>query len=444
MVGANVTLTNPGTGASVSKPTDSDGSFVFDFWRVGTYRLRIEAPGFKRVETRDIDLPAGTNLRRTFALEIGAVNETVSVQGSAPLVNAVSSEQSNQVSRDEAEQLPLSKRNISNLLGLGTGASAGGGFVRLNGVGRTGSLYTVDGTSATADPESRTTSMRGNFEQINLVSLEAVQELQTTKGILPAEYGQVLGGNVNIVTKSGTNAWHGSTFENFQSENLNARLQFLANKPNSVFNQFGGAFSGPIKKDRIFVFGDYEGYRQSVTTVISGNVPTPQFRQTLLTAVPGYAKALSVVPDPNQSFAPGADTALFIAGAPQVSTDNHYDFKGDIRITDSSNLALTYAHGRPFQRCRAFSWTMPTTVNSTVSILRDGQLYTGAADIGNAFQVQPERYGPHRPTFCRNRGNSASGQAAGDFVLGFSPHSRTCARGMNFQALRNVCLFRWQ
>jgi hypothetical protein len=116
-----------------------------------------------------------------------------------------------------------------------------------------------------------------------------------------------------------------------------------------VFNQFGGALSGPIKRDRIFVFGDYEGYRQSLTTVISGNVPTPQFRQTLLTAVPAYAKALSVVPEPNQSFAPGADTALFIGGAPQVSTDNHLDFKGDIRITDASNLALTYAHGRPFQ-----------------------------------------------------------------------------------------------
>jgi outer membrane receptor protein involved in Fe transport len=349
VVGATVTITNTGTGAAAAKVTDADGSFVFDFVRVGTYRLKIAAPGFKTLETNEIGLQAGASLRRTFTLDVGSVNETVSVVGTAPLVNAVSAEQSHEISRREAEELPLSKRNISNLLGLATGASAGGGFVRLNGVGRTGTLYTVDGTSATADPESRTTSMRGNFEQINLVSLEAVQELQTTKGILPAEYGQVLGGNVNIITKSGSNAWHGSAFENFQAENLNARLQFLTTKPNSVFNQFGGAFSGPIKRDRAFFFADYEGYRQSVTSVISGSVPTPQFRQTLLTAVPAYAKALSVVPDPNQSYAPTADTALYIAGAPQVSTDNHFDLKGDVRITNSSNLALTYAHGRPFQ-----------------------------------------------------------------------------------------------
>jgi outer membrane receptor protein involved in Fe transport len=349
VAGASVTLTNEGTGASTAKTSGPDGSFAFDFVRVGSYRLSIEAPGFKSLVTNAIDLQAGTNLRRTFSLEVGAVNETVSVQAAAALVNSVSAEQSHEVSTREAAELPLSKRNISNLLGLATGASAGGGFVRLNGVGRTGTLYTVDGTSATADPESRTTSMRGNFEQINLVSLEAVQELQTTKGILPAEYGQVLGGNVNIITKSGTNNWHGSAFENFQAENLNARLQFLTTKPNSVFNQFGGALSGPIIHDRVFVFGDYEGYRQSVTTVISGNVPTPQFRQTLLTAVPDYAKALSVIPDPNQSFAAGADTALFIGGAPQVSTDNHFDLKGDIHITSTSNLAMTYAHGRPYQ-----------------------------------------------------------------------------------------------
>src|SRR5579884_182564 len=346
---ANVSLTNQGTGAVASKSTSQDGSFIFDFLRVGVYRLKIEAPGFKTLETGDIDLQAGVNLRRTFTLELGTVSETVSVESAAPLVNAVSSEQLDNVSRLESAELPLSKRNIGNLLGLETGASAGGGFVRLNGVGKTGTLYTVDGTSATADPESRTTSMRGNFEQINLVSLEAVQELQTTKGILPAEFGQVLGGNVNIITKSGTNDWHGGAFENFQSDNLNARLQFLTTKPNSVFNQFGGSLGGPIKHDRAFIFGDYEGYRQSITQVVSGSVPTPQFRQQMLAAVPAYAKALETVPDPNQPYAAGADTALYIIGRPQVSTDNHVDVKNDIRLTDTSSLALTFSHGRPTQ-----------------------------------------------------------------------------------------------
>ncbi|MBO0799218.1 MAG: TonB-dependent receptor, partial [Blastocatellia bacterium] len=322
------------------------------------------------------DLLSGTSVRRNFTLELGAVDETVSVEGSPPLVNTVSAEQSQNVTRLEASELPLAKRNVGNLLGLGTGVSTGDGFVRLNGVGKTGTLYTVDGTNATADPESRTTSMRGNFEQINLLSLEAVQQVETTKGILPAEYGQALGGNVNLITKSGTNSWHGGAFENFQSDNLNARLQFLSNKPNAVFNQFGGSIGGPIVRDRAFFFADYEGYRQSVTQVVSGTVPTPSFRQQIIAAVPAYAVPLQVTPLPNQSYAPTADTALYITGRAQTANDNHVDIKGDIRLTNTSNLALTYTHGRPDL--------------TTPRIFTDGsndQLYHGFTERGTVSYV---------------------------------------------------------
>jgi len=347
IAGAQVMLMNQGTGTNDSKPTASDGSFHFDFVRVGTYRVRITATGFKALQTGNFELSGGATVRQTYALELGQVSETVAVESTAPLVNAVSSEQSHSVTTLEASELPLSKRNVSNLLGLGTGVSPGAGFVRLNGVGKTGTLYTVDGTNATADPESRTTSMRGNFEQINLLSLEAVQQVETTKGILPAEYGQVLGGNVNLVTRSGTNSWHGSAFENFQADNLNARLQFLKSKPNAVFNQFGGSLGGPIRHDRAFFFADYEGYRQSITQVISGTVPTPGFRDQLITAIPAYATPLKVLPLPNQSYAPTDDTALYIGAGAQAANDNHVDVKGDIRVTNNSNLSLTYTHGRP-------------------------------------------------------------------------------------------------
>ena len=376
VVGANVTLTNQETGAANSKTTGDDGSFEFDFLRIGTYRLKITANGFKTLQTSDINLQAGANVRRDFKLELGAVSETISVEGTAPLVNTVSAEQSQSVSRTEAAELPLSKRNVSNLLGLGTGVSPGAGFVRLNGVGKTGTLYTVDGTNATADPESRTTSMRGNFEQINLLSLEAVDQVETTKGILPAEYGQALGGNVNLITKSGTNSWHGGAFENFQSDNLNARLQFLSTKPNAVFNQFGGSLGGPIKRDRIFFFADYEGYRQSVTQVVSGTVPTASFRDQITTAVPAYAVPLQVTPLPNQSVAAGADTGLYIIGRAQTANDNHVDVKGDIRVTNMSNLSLTYSRGRP--------------VLTTPRIFIDGandQTYHGFTERGTASYV---------------------------------------------------------
>jgi hypothetical protein len=137
---AQIALTNQGTGTTVSKPTASDGSFQFDFVRVGAYTVRITAPGFKTLETKDIDLAGGASVRQTFALQLGQVSETVAVESTAPLVNAVSSEQSQSVTTLEASELPLSKRNVSNLLGLGTGVSPGAGFVRLNGVGKTGTL----------------------------------------------------------------------------------------------------------------------------------------------------------------------------------------------------------------------------------------------------------------------------------------------------------------
>ncbi len=104
---------------------------------------------------------------------------------------------------------------------------------------------------------------------------------------LPVTCGiwDALAGHVNIITKSGTNQWHGSLFENFQSNTLNARNQLLKSKAPLTFNEFGGSFGGPIRKNRIFVFGDYEGYREAAFAVVQGTVPTEQTRTALLTAV---------------------------------------------------------------------------------------------------------------------------------------------------------------
>ena len=169
---------------------------------------------------------------------------------------------------------------------MGTGitvASAGSqpghgdrdGGVRLNGLGQFGTTFTLDGTDANANNEGRSGNMFTNMNYIDIISIEAVQEVQVVKGIIPAEYGQGLAGNVNLITKSGSNEFHGSAFENFQSQRLNARNQFLTNKPPLTFNQFGGSLGGPIRRNKIFFFGTYEGYRESFFRLLSANVPTP-------------------------------------------------------------------------------------------------------------------------------------------------------------------------
>src|SRR5262245_11524462 len=189
-----------------------------------------------------------------------------------------------------------------------------------------------------------------NMNYIDIISIEAVQEVQVVKGIIPAEYGQGLAGNVNLITKSGTNELHGSAFENFQSERLNARNQFLTNKPPVTFNQFGVSLGGPIRRNRIFFFGTYEGYRESFFRLLSANVPTPAFRDQLIRAQPSYQLALDGMALPNQPYAPDAMVGFYQTGKAGNSRDNHTAAKADFHLTDASNLALTYTRGRPFRR----------------------------------------------------------------------------------------------
>lgn len=347
--GATATLTNIETNQSQVKTADEQGEFTFDYIRVGEYLITIEARGFKRFAGSGYSLQAGQNVRKTFQLAIGDVTESVSVTEQTPLVNAASSEQLESVSQLRVSELPLSRRNFTGLLQLNTGVTQADGAMRLNGTGKSGTLYTVDGTPATADPESRTSSMRGNWNYINLVGVDAIQEVQVVKGVIPAEYGGALGGNVNILTKSGTNGWHGGVFENFQAENLNARLQFLSNKPGATFNQFGGSLGGPIKKDRLFIFGTSEGYREAATRLVSGNVPTEQLRTTLISAVPAYKSALDLMPLPNTPHDPNATTGFYQSAKALRSKDNHAVVKGDYHLANARNLAFTYTRGRPYQ-----------------------------------------------------------------------------------------------
>src|SRR6266568_3033866 len=275
---AVVTMTNTETATVFRKVSDGAGEFQFDFLPTGTYNLRIEAPGFKVNETKGITLTAGQQARQTYMLDVGSISETVSVAGTATLLNAVSAEQQQSIDDSEVSQLPLQRRNVSNILPVGTGVSDAGGAVRMNGFGRNGTVYSVDGVNASANAEQRSASTYGASDYIDIMSIEGIAEVQTIKGVVPAEYGDALGGHVNVITKSGTNQWHGSLFENFQSQRLNARNQLLSSKAPLTFNEFGGSFGGPIRKNRVFLFGDYEGYREAAFAVVQGTVPTLQTR----------------------------------------------------------------------------------------------------------------------------------------------------------------------
>ena len=292
--GALVTVVNQGTGLSREAVSDASGEFAVTALPSGRYTLD-QLQGFKTYTNDGLDLGAGQTVRQTFTIEVGQLEETITVSERSPLVETASAAQKESLLAAEVRGLPLARRNITSLLTLSTGVTeastgiAGGGNIRLNGVAEGGTAITVDGTDATANNETRGLNSYGAQNQISVMSIEAVAEVQVVKGILPAEYGGAVGGQVNMLTRSGTNAFHGSLFENWQNEALLARDPFLPAsqpKPDVRFNQFGGTLGGAIISNRAFFFTAFEGYRETFGVTLNGTVPTQQLRDRILAALP--------------------------------------------------------------------------------------------------------------------------------------------------------------
>jgi hypothetical protein len=365
MPGANVTLTHEETSAIKQAITDETGEFVFTALPVGTYTLKIEKQGFRGYVLKGIELAAAQNVRQTHALQVGEVTQSVTVEGGAPLINAVSAEQRESLGTLQVRELPLSRRNVTNVLRLSSGVDVGNGGVRINGQGRSGAGVTVDGTDANANPsEGRSMEQYGGRNYIDVMSIEAVQEVQLMRGIMAAEFGGVISGQVNLISKSGTNEWHGSLFENYRSHLFNARNPFAVNrrsdgsqlpKNREVFNQFGGSLGGPVLRDRAFFFFTYEGYRESTFQRVTSAVPTAQLRNTILQALP-FAESkilLDTLPLPTLPIirAGGVvdeNVGTFEGFGLRTSKENHFLVKGDLLVTKNSNLTVTYTRNRPF------------------------------------------------------------------------------------------------
>jgi len=386
---AAVTLVHEDTNVNLNRVADDAGEFEFNFLRVGNYRVRIEAKGFKRYENTGIELTAAQSMRQTFTLEVGVLTETVKVEGMATQVNTVSAEQLQTFDTAKVSELPLGRRNFTSLLRIGTGITMTADGPRMNGVGKNGTAYSVDGTDASANPEGRQAQTYGNANYIDIMSIEAIQEVHTVKGIIPAEYANVTGGQVNLLSRSGTNSWHGSLFENFQAENLNARLQFLRTKPGLTFNQFGASGGGPLKKDKIFLFGVYEGYREKAFQLVQANVFTTSARQRILTAQPSFGILLDHVPAPNQPAGTNPDIGLYLDAKSNARRDDTAVLKGDYVIGSGKQLALTYSRGRPYRLLPRYF-----TNNSND---RDWQIYqergTAAYTMSGANWTSESRFG---------------------------------------------------
>jgi hypothetical protein len=353
--GATVTVQNQGTALMRDTVSDSGGEFAFTVLPSGRYTLKIELQGFKTYTNEGIDLGAGQTVRQTFTIEIGQLSEVVTVTERAPLIETASAAQKEALGTVEVNNLPLSRRNLTGLLTLSTGVTeastglAGGGNIRLNGVAEGGTAISVDGTDATANNETRGLNSYGANNQISVMSIEAVAEVQVVKGILPAEYGGAVGGQVNMVTRSGTNMFHGSLFENFQNDSMIARDPFLPwnqAKPPVKFNQYGGSLGGPVLRNRAFFFAAYEGYQENRGVTLTSQVPTQALKDRILAALPRpeTKNALDTLPAPNQPI--NDDFGRYVAAKTGTKNDNTLLVKGDV-LVGRGNLSTTFSRMRP-------------------------------------------------------------------------------------------------
>ena len=363
VAGAEVTATNELTGGVVSSTTNEVGEFTLTFLPVGRYTIAVKAAGFKEQKQAGLELAGGQRVGRNMSLVVGEVTETVSVTAETPLVNTVSAEQRENLTTTQVRELPLFRRDWTNILrvtnGIFTGVgNAVGSGVSLNGLAGGGVSLTVDGTDASASPESNSVNMAAGFNNtIKILSLEAIQEVNVTKGIAPAEIANTLSGNINLISKSGTNDFHGSLFENYQTGGLNARNQFLTSKPQSVFNQFGGSVGGPVLKNKLFFFGVYEGLRQSSFQTLSAQVPTQEYRSRALAAVPEYQQFFDVLNLPNEPYPTGRCTATDLVGCvatfngagSSTARDNHIVVRGDYYLTSTNLVSVRYTQAEPRQ-----------------------------------------------------------------------------------------------
>jgi len=276
--GATVTLINEATHAIRDIQSGANGEYIFLEVPVGSYEIDVTTKGFKKYTRKGIALDLNEVISVDLTLQVGGSTEVVEVTGAPPVVDTTSTQLGAVVNERSSTQLPLNQRDVYQLLQLQPGVQSQIGNNLFYGSDKAG-VVTVNGGRGRANNYS-VNGGDGNDLFANLPAVQpspdSIEEFRVITNSFDAEYGRNSGAVVNVVTKSGTNDWHGSTYEFFRNTVLNAHgFSFLQTpKPPFNQNQFGGTIGGPIKKDKTFIFGSYEG-RRVVQGIVSQPVPVP-------------------------------------------------------------------------------------------------------------------------------------------------------------------------
>jgi len=366
---AKVTILNKATGQMREATAGSGGFYSVPNLLPGVYDITITAAGFSASKQSDITLTVGAQQVLNVALKIGEANQTVEVTAAAPMVQLGSSTLSNEVEAATVRELPLNGRDWASLATLEPGVAQ----VRTHPLGTTqgsrglGMQMTIGGNRPTQNSFRLDGALVNDFSNAGPGSVlgqnlgvDSIQEFNVLTSNYSAEYGFTSGGVINAVTRSGTNAFHGSAFDFFQNDKLNASNFF--NNANGLpknplkRNQFGGSAGWRILKDKLFIFGDYEGVRQSFGTAMpqftisqavrAGRVTNLQNGVVSTVAIdPNIQKYLALFPvanGPGNGVGENPNVGQFNWTSVQTANENFYTFRGDYKVSDKDSVFATY------------------------------------------------------------------------------------------------------
>jgi len=455
MAGVDLSITNVGTGIVTTTSTKGEGTFSVPNLQPGNYEISAAAKGFSTLVRKGITLTVGQELVLNLSLQVGGVNEQVTVTAEAPTVNLANATISGVVEQRTVQELPLNGRSWTDLAILQPGVhqsqdqppiTAGDRVKRglgleltISGARPQQNNYLLDGVNindyANAGPGS---VLGGNL------GTDAVAEFAVLTTNYSAEYGRTSGGVITATTKSGTNQFHGSAYEFFRNAALDAD-SFIDNasgnpKPPFRQNQFGGSAGGPIQKDKTFIFGDYEGVRRALGLTTVSNVLSTDALNGIINSAP-FAMCAPIAGDPNQcqvSIDPntqkflntglipkancqscaltGVNSAPFAFTQLQATAENFFIIRADRTFSTKDRIFATYQFDKASQ-------SIPDQYDS---LLIHNPMFRQTVAIEENHVFTPAllnsiRFGFNRDNVESPSGANAINPAAADTSLGFIP-----------------------
>jgi len=416
---ARITVQNPATAATRTVTSNQQGEYSVPALLPGPYNITIEANGFRTIHQNGIVVEVGQRARLDFALTVGSNAETITVAGSAPLLNTSDASVSTVIGNRFVENLPLNGRSFSSLIDLTPGVvlvpsnNFDQGQFSVNGQRPDANYFLVDGVSANLGSAAGggtllrqsgagqlpATSAFGGTS--NLVSLDALEEFRIQTSTLAPEYGRTPGAQISVVTKSGTNRLHGTAFEYFRNDKLDANDWFANAKalarPALRQNDFGGVLGGPIVKDKLFFFGSYEGLRVRQPHVAETYVPTLASRQNAPAAL---QPLLNAFPLPNGQDL-GNGTAAFSASYADPSTLNSFGIRIDYRPWERLTIFGRYSDA-PSSLDQRAGGAFQSNYSNVVAL----KYRTQALTLGSTQTITPRLINEFRFNYSRSRGKS--------------------------------------